>query len=70
MRDDLPSAAAEPVPPERCPLCGGTNECALAADPAAAECWCFTAAISRETLASVPEEARGRACICPRCASA
>ncbi|GAB4217907.1 MAG: hypothetical protein Fur007_21610 [Rhodoferax sp.] len=30
-------------------------------------CWCVQAHFSAELLARLPEAARGRACICPRC---
>jgi hypothetical protein len=55
--------------PARCPLCGAENRCAMAADPAAEDCWCFTAQVSAEALARVPEEARGAVCLCARCAA-
>jgi hypothetical protein len=51
-----------------CPVCGEPNQCAMAADPGASDCWCFTAQLSDQALAAVPEEARGLVCICPRCA--
>lgn len=53
----------------RCPLCGESNACAMA-DPATAggPCWCTAATISDDVLDRVPEEARRKACICPRCA--
>lgn len=54
----------------RCPICGTTNECAMARDPEAAECWCFTAVVTEQARAAIPEEARGQVCICPRCAAA
>lgn len=55
--------------PTRCPICGGDNRCAMAADPGAADCWCFAAPVSPEALRAVPEEARGLVCICARCAA-
>jgi len=65
--------------PRRCPLCGRANACALAgrpaADPAAPadaaerpDCWCAALRIDPAILARVPEAARGRACLCRRCA--
>jgi hypothetical protein len=53
----------------RCPICGNENECAMAANPGASECWCFTAQVSEDALKAIPEEARGQVCICPRCAA-
>jgi hypothetical protein len=56
----------------RCPLCGETNACALAArqpdELGARECWCIQVTISRTALERVPAAARGRACICRSCA--
>lgn len=63
------SSLSNPSAASRCPLCGGPNECALAADAASPACWCFTADISPQALAAVPPEDRGRACVCPRCAA-
>jgi hypothetical protein len=51
----------------RCPICGGDNECAMAKGEPASRCWCQDAEISDELMERVPEEARGKACICPRC---
>ncbi|MCK4725871.1 MAG: cysteine-rich CWC family protein [Anaerolineales bacterium] len=51
----------------RCPLCGGPNRCALAADPSASECWCDSENIPRELLAQIPGNAVRRACICQKC---
>jgi hypothetical protein len=53
----------------RCPICGSQNECAMAADPGASDCWCFAAQVSDEALKAIPEEARGLVCICARCAA-
>jgi hypothetical protein len=51
---------------ERCPLCGGPNECGLAAGKS--ECWCFEAKIAPEVLERVPKEAKGKVCVCAKCA--
>jgi hypothetical protein len=32
-------------------------------------CWCFDADFSADIMARVPDEAKGRACICQKCAS-
>ena len=50
---------------DRCPLCGGPNECGLAAGKS--ECWCFEAKIAPEVLERVPEEAKGKVCVCRGC---
>ncbi len=56
-----------PVDTARCPLCGGPNHCAMAADPSATECWCGAEKFPRRLLAQLPEEAVDRACICLKC---
>jgi hypothetical protein len=53
-----------------CPICGSANECAIAAGRSAESCWCMTAEISPDVLATIPEEAQGKVCICRRCAGA
>jgi hypothetical protein len=58
----------------RCPLCGEANRCAAEIRRATGEkqppCWCVAVNFSPELLARVPEEKRGLACICARCAVA
>lgn len=49
-----------------CPLCGGENQCALAAGKGT--CWCYSTPVPEEVRAQVPEEAVGLACVCERCA--
>lgn len=58
----------EPLPPDRCPLCGEPNACAMAADEAG-PCWCFTTPIAEGVIERIPPDQRGRACVCQRCAS-
>ncbi len=53
----------------KCPLCGAENECAVAAGRPPESCWCMTATMDPTALASIPEEAQGKVCICARCAS-
>ena len=61
---------------DRCPLCFGDNQCAMAATPATQTnagceaCWCKRIEIPKELLATLPEAARGRACICLGCCNA
>ncbi len=54
--------------PNRCPLCGGANECQLCS-PATHKgpCWCAQLEVPGELLARVPEPLRNRACICRHC---
>ncbi|TFI48852.1 hypothetical protein E4O93_05615, partial [Diaphorobacter sp. DS2] len=58
----MPTAAPSTT---RCPLCGQSNGCAVAAGLPAQQCWCMHESVSRDALARLPAEARGRACICP-----
>ena len=53
---------------DRCPLCGGANDCGGA--PAKSECWCEKLTISREVIEMVPGEAKGKVCVCAKCAQA
>ncbi|RLA51094.1 MAG: hypothetical protein DRQ98_12030 [Gammaproteobacteria bacterium] len=50
-----------------CPLCGGDNQCAMAAGQPAETCWCRSASISPEALVAVPTESVGVRCLCPAC---
>jgi hypothetical protein len=60
-----------PVAASRCPLCGRPNDCAAARTGGFdAPCWCRDLAIAAETLARIPAQARGRACLCRQCAGA
>jgi hypothetical protein len=57
-----------PIPARECPLCGGPNECGPAGSGSFdVPCWCTTTPIPPELIDSLPEAARGKACICARC---
>lgn len=59
------------VDPARCPLCGQSNSCAIAAGATRCEdCWCGAVRIAPTTLAAIPPEAIERACVCRACATA
>ncbi|MCW1916584.1 cysteine-rich CWC family protein [Luteolibacter sp. GHJ8] len=61
----------QPLPEFHCPLCGGPNDCAAAANCSfTAPCWCREVTFAAELLARVPEPMKGRACICRACAEA
>jgi hypothetical protein len=55
-----------PVDPATCPLCGGPNDCQIAAGRTT--CWCFEAPVPADVLARVPLAAQGVACVCRPCA--
>lgn len=50
-----------------CPLCGKPNDCAVAADPNATECWCEDVEFPQELFDQVPENAFRKVCICRAC---
>jgi hypothetical protein len=50
-----------------CPLCGEPNQCTLAADPNATECWCNFVDFPEELLAQIPDEAVRKTCVCQKC---
>ena len=55
--------------PQRCPACGGRNDCTLADPRRATEaCWCYGVTIDPAVLAALPAEQRNSRCLCPRCA--
>jgi hypothetical protein len=59
---------SEELRPDRCPLCAEPNDCGLAAGKT--DCWCFAVKISPDALALLPEKARGKMCVCRKCAAA
>jgi hypothetical protein len=54
------------VDPFRCPLCGSSNKCGVAAGEKT--CWCFSEPIPKGVLQRLPAEADGVACVCRACA--
>jgi hypothetical protein len=56
-----------PPDPQRCPLCGESNECGVARG--FSTCWCFNKPIPDDVLKRIPREARQFACACEPCAS-
>jgi hypothetical protein len=70
--DAAPQASRrmQPLPNEICPLCGGPNGCIPAAGGSFdMPCWCAGVTVDPAALARVPEDARGRACLCRACAT-
>jgi hypothetical protein len=71
------TAAAATVPgvidATRCPLCGESNRCAMEIERetghAQPPCWCMQVDFSNAPLTNLPQEMRGLACICARCAA-
>lgn len=63
--------------PTVCPLCGGTNDCALAAaQPTSVPCWCAVpratpldaSALARAAAAQAALPPAQRCCVCAACA--
>jgi len=58
--------------PTRCPLCGKPNRCAMEVEHETGvkqpPCWCTEVKFEAALLSSLPEQARGTACICAACA--
>ncbi|MBP2028434.1 hypothetical protein J2Z35_002235 [Acetoanaerobium pronyense] len=50
-----------------CPLCGQKNLCAFSLGQDPETCWCMTAEVPKELLSQVPDEKRGKSCICQSC---
>lgn len=64
-----PHPAPAPLAEHRCPLCGQANDCAVARSGSFDQpCWCTSIQISPEALARIPEDQRGKACVCRACA--
>lgn len=52
------------VDEKHCPLCGGDNQCKVNEDTI---CWCVTAKFPQGILDQLPEESKGKQCICQNC---
>ena len=52
-------------------MCGKPNQCAMELERLTGlkqpPCWCTSVDFGAELLTSVPQEAKGRACICAEC---
>ena len=61
------------IDPAICPLCGSANMCAMEVAKATGKtverCWCVDAMFTAELFRALPEDAKGKACICAECAS-
>ena len=63
----------ENLNPTRCPICLEPNVCAMemakATGNIAEGCWCVDAVFSPAAMEQVPDSAKGKVCICARCAA-
>lgn len=55
----------EPIDAERCPLCGGQNDCGMAAGRSS--CWCHTVTVPETIRKEIPAAAIDLACVCQKC---
>lgn len=58
-----------PLDASQCPLCGRSNQCAITAGSDPHGCWCMATPVSPQALASIADDLRGLACLCPACAA-
>ncbi|WP_371825250.1 cysteine-rich CWC family protein [Paenibacillus soyae] len=61
-------AREAPPMPDRCPICGGSNDCGAVKSNQPADCWCFHTKIPRQLLERIPPSERGKRCVCRSCA--
>ncbi|MGY9003642.1 MAG: cysteine-rich CWC family protein [Rhodospirillales bacterium] len=61
----------KPADPALCPLCGNDNACGNLQPKDGSTCWCADSDLifQAELLDQIPDEARGKACICRACAT-
>jgi hypothetical protein len=61
------------IDPTCCPICQQPNACAMEKSKATGNqperCWCMDAVFSATVMDQVPDDAKGKACICAKCAS-
>jgi len=67
MTSSTNPAKTPPLNKAICPLCGGPNHCAVAADPNATECWCESVIFPEELLAKIPKDVVRKRCVCRKC---
>ena len=60
------------IDPDICSLCGSANICAMEIVKATGKpeerCWSVDAVFTPELLESLSEDAKGKACVCAKCA--
>ncbi|HBI04364.1 MAG TPA: hypothetical protein DDY49_10105 [Paenibacillaceae bacterium] len=48
-------------------MCGNDNQCGNEAGKPHGTCWCDTAGFPEGIFQLIPDEQRGKSCICPDC---
>ncbi len=67
----MTASLTQPLPNDRCPLCGGPNACAPAQTGTFdTPCWCTHTRIPASLLARIAQPMRGTACVCNACVNA
>lgn len=63
--------SSDSITPNLCPLCNKSNDCGnINTCTSSQSCWCNDPAIvfSKTLLDKIPEDTKGKACICKACA--
>jgi len=50
-----------------CPICGESNGCAFNSGDDPLKCWCMTEKVPKGLLKQIPDELRGKSCVCQKC---
>lgn len=50
-----------------CPICGKENNCAFVKGMMHEGCWCEKIKVPTKLLEKVPEDVKGKACVCKNC---
>lgn len=50
-----------------CPICGKENNCAYQKGLAHENCWCKDIKVPKELIEKIPDNLKGKACICKAC---
>lgn len=50
-----------------CPICGKSNNCALAEGRNPKDCWCMNVEFPKEVFDKIPKDKKDKACVCQSC---
>ncbi|MED4601338.1 cysteine-rich CWC family protein [Paenibacillus validus] len=54
----------------QCPLCGADNGCSYVQGKPIEACWCWKELVPKTLLERIPDERKGKACVCRPCVNA
>jgi hypothetical protein len=61
------------IDPTHCPICHELNSCAMEIAKTTGKgperCWCMDAVFTPAVMDQVPDSAKGKACVCAKCAA-